>query len=76
MSKDQNLLIKVKGDYFFENDKMINPYDRSQDAVYEAKYQCALANGVVFWKQPDVAFAINYIQHRYGKGYLRSFKNA
>ena len=55
---------------------MINPYDRSQDAVYEAKYQCALANEVVFWKQSDVAFAINYIQHRYGKGYLRSFKNA
>ena len=72
----KKFFVEIKGDYFFENDKMINPYDRSQDAVYEAKYQCALANGVVFWKQSDVAFAINYIQHRYGKGYLRSFKNA
>lgn len=72
----KKFFVEIKGDYFFENDKMINPYDRSQDAVYEAKYQCALANGVVFWKQSDVTFAINYIQHRYGKGYLRSFKNA
>ena len=72
----KRFFVEVKGDYFFENGKMINPYDRSQDTIYEVKHQCALANGVVFWKQSDVSFAINYIQHKYGKGYLRSFKNA
>ena len=72
----KKFLVEIKGGYFFENGKMINPYDRTQDDLYEAKHQCGLINGVVFWTQKDVSFAINYIQYKYGKGYLRSFRNA
>lgn len=45
-----NEYIELKGLQFFENynpnGKMINPFDRSQDDLYEAKHQCMLANNV------------------------------
>lgn len=44
----KNKLIEIKGDHFFEDGKMINPYDRSQDEFYQAKYLCGLKNGVEF----------------------------
>lgn len=43
-------LVEVKGRQFFENKdpskKMINPYDRSMDDIYEAKHQCMIRNHV------------------------------
>lgn len=39
-------LIEIKGSHFFENGKMINPFDRSLDDLYEAKHQCMLENNV------------------------------
>ena len=48
-------LYEIKGDQFFdENGKMINPYDRSQDGLFEAKHQCGLRNGVVFIRQKEI----------------------
>ena len=47
-------LYEVKGDQFFEGDKMINPYDRNQDGLYEAKHQCMLNNGVIILKVEDI----------------------
>ena len=41
-------LYEIKGPQFFENEKMINPFDRSQDALYEAKHICGINNGVIF----------------------------
>ena len=42
--------IELKGLHFFENydatKSMINPFDRNQDALYEAKHQCMLQNHV------------------------------
>ena len=42
--------VEIKGIQFFEhkdpNNKMINPFDRSQDDLYEAKHQCMIANSV------------------------------
>ena len=40
-------LYEVKGDQFFDGDKMINPYDRTQDELYEAKHQCMIKNDVI-----------------------------
>lgn len=45
-----NVFYELKGSYFFENDKMINPYDRSQDDLYEAKHQCMISNGIIIIK--------------------------
>lgn len=55
-------LIEIKGDHFFnENGTMCNPYDHSQDDLYEAKHQCGLKNNVKFWKYNDYEFALKYI---------------
>ena len=44
----KNKYIELKGPHFFnENGKMINPYDRSQDDLYEAKHQCMLDNEII-----------------------------
>jgi hypothetical protein len=39
-------LVEIKGGQFFENGKMINPFDRSLDYLAEAKYQCMIDNNV------------------------------
>lgn len=43
-------LYEVKGLQFFKdknpNEAMINPFDRTQDALYEAKHQCMISNNV------------------------------
>ena len=47
-------LYEVKGDQFFEGDKMINPFDRSQDGLFEMKHQCMIENNVVILKKDDI----------------------
>lgn len=42
----ENEYIELKGAHFFKDGKMINPYDSTQDALYEAKHQCMLKNNV------------------------------
>lgn len=49
-----NQLYEVKGGHFFDGDKMINPYDRSQDGLYEAKHQCMINNNVIILKENDI----------------------
>ena len=42
-----NELYELKGAHFFdETGKMINPYDRSKDDLYEAKHQCMISNNI------------------------------
>ena len=45
------MYFEIKGDHFFKdknyNNKMICPFDHSQDALYEAKHQCMLKNNVI-----------------------------
>lgn len=66
-------LIEVKGPHFFENGKMINPFDRSQDELYNAKYQCALLNNVKFIT--DATLYLNYVDDKYTRDYIKLFKN-
>ena len=50
-------LYEVKGEQFFEGDKMINPYDRTQDGLYEAKHQCMIKNNIIILKENDIKIA-------------------
>jgi len=47
---DENICIDIKGEHFFKDhdptQEMINPFDRSQDALYQAKYECMKKNNV------------------------------
>lgn len=45
---------EIKGDHFLTSDgTWCNPFDHSQDELYEAKHQCALANNVVILYSED-----------------------
>lgn len=68
-------LIEVKGDQFFENGKMICPWNRKQDDVYEAKHRCMLAHNVHIWKRENVKEALDYVQKTHGRKFLESFRN-
>ena len=69
-------LVEVKGDQFFKEDgTMQNPFDHAQDALYEAKHQCMLANNVKIWTYDIYSIYVKYIEPTYGKDYLKQFKN-
>ena len=73
--KIDDKIIEIKGLQFFENNdstkRMINPYDRTQDDLYEAKHQCMLKNNVEIIT--DCTEYINYVETVYGKNYLDKF---
>lgn len=68
-------LLEIKGDQFFDkNEKMINPFCREMDELYEAKHQCGLKNNVIFWREKDLQFVLDYIKEKYTLNYLNLFK--
>lgn len=74
--KVENEYIEIKGLQFFKNydikETMINPFDRTQDAKYEAKHQCMIKNNVKIITNTKIYE--DYIKNKYGKTYLDSFK--
>jgi hypothetical protein len=74
-----SLYIEIKGLQFFENKdpagRMINPYDRSMDEIYEAKHRCMIENGIKLMLPPEYNKYIEYVKKTYGGDYLRKFKN-
>ena len=65
--------IELKGSHFFKNDKMINPYDRTQDGLYEAKHQCMLKNNIKIIT--DYNQYEDYVNKKYTKDFLDLFRN-
>lgn len=67
---------EIKGEQFFDGDKMVNPYDRSidQDELYEAKHQCMIRNGVEIIRLEQMKPILQYIKETYSKDYLKLFK--
>ena len=49
-------IYEVKGDQFFDGDKMICPYDRNDynDAIAESKHQCMKNNGVIILRKREI----------------------
>lgn len=75
-----DILYELKGNQFFENkdpaQKMINPYDKSQNDRYEAKHQCMLKNNIVILTTKDYIKYIDYVEFKYGNDYLKRFRNS
>ena len=70
-----DIYYEIKGDHFFKKDgTMQNPYDHSQDELYEAKHQCMLKNNVIILKSSECSIFENYIKNVYGKDYIKQFK--
>lgn len=73
--KVEDQFVEIKGDQFFKEDgTMQNPYDHSLDALFEAKHQCMIKNNVKILRSIDVKCFIQYVNDKYGKTYLASFK--
>ena len=53
---------------------MQNPFDHSQDGLYEAKHQCMLQNNVKIIKTSMMRYVLQYIDETYGKNFLKQFK--
>lgn len=70
--------VEIKGNQFFEGKdptkSMVCPFDRSKDAEYEAKHQCMIANGVKVLTSQDYHQYEQFVETKYGKGYLQQFK--
>jgi hypothetical protein len=62
-------LVEIKGAHFLAKDgTWQNPYDHSQDAVFEAKHQCAIANNVKILYEADYQ---KYLDWFYAEGYVK-----
>ena len=67
--------LELKGDQFLKEDgTWQNPYDHSQDQLYEAKHQCCIKNNVKILYACQYMKYLEYIQEKYGKNYLDQFK--
>lgn len=59
-------LYEIKGKQFLAEDgRWQNPYDHSQDDLYEAKHQCALKNNVHILYYEDYKEALTYFEDIY-----------
>lgn len=68
-------LYEIKGSQFLKEDKTWqNPFDHTQDDLYEAKRQCLLANGVNIIYSKDCRKYIDYVHSTYSKNYIAQFK--
>lgn len=70
-------LVEIKGDQYVDKitGRWICPYDNSRNELYEAKHQCCLANNVQILYSADYRKYLDYIDQKYGKNYLKQFKN-
>lgn len=74
--KVNGVIQEIKGLQFFEDQdstkRMINPYDREQDGLFEAKHQCMLRNNVEIIT--DCKEYVDYVNEKYGPEYLQRFR--
>lgn len=55
-------IYEVKGNHFFEGDKMICPFDRNKDDLFEAKHQCMLSNNVIILTEYEINHINEFIK--------------
>lgn len=70
-----NLLYEIKGDYFFEDEKMIDPYNRNNDGLANEKYITMIKNNIIILREKDYSVYLNYVSEKYGKNYINSLRN-
>ena len=71
-----NILVEIKGSQYFNKTKtkMICPYNRAKDGLFNAKYKCMIRNNVKIIDEINVKQYLDYIENKYGKMYLSSFR--
>lgn len=69
----ENKIYEIKGGQYFQNNKMICPYDRSKDDIFQAKYECMLKNNVIIISVNEIKKYLDFVDTKYGKQYLKQF---
>lgn len=65
-----NQIIEIKGDQFFDkNGNFIQKTQHDKD-----KYKCMLTNNVILYRKNDILIYLKYVKEKYGKNYIKSFK--
>lgn len=68
--------MRLKVLIFFEgkdiNKRMINPFDRSQDDLFEEKHQCMIRNNIKIIT--DCSEFISYVYKKYGNDYIKNLR--
>lgn len=75
--KINEILYEIKGDQFISSDgSWQNPYDHSQDGLYEAKHQCLITNNIQILYEEDYKKYMDYCKDKFNdkKWYLK-FRN-
>jgi len=70
----ENKLVEIKGDQFFEGNKLINPFDRKLDCKAEAKQKCMIENNVKIISKKEIKKYLDYVNSKYGKHYIEAFR--
>ena len=71
----ENQLIEIKGDHFFKEDgTMQNPYNHSQDDLYEAKHQCMIKNNIIIMRSFCYNGFLKYVNEKYGSDLIKKCK--
>ena len=65
-----NNIIEIKGDQFFV---FYGNYITNDD-LSMSKYKCMIDNHVILYRKTDVLKYLEYVYKKYGKNYLKSFK--
>lgn len=69
--KYKGQLVEIKGPQFFKDGKMICPFDRSQDELFQAKYECMKRNDVKVFGMKEIRICRDYIKRTYGDSFLQ-----
>ncbi len=61
-------LVEIKGNQFFEDKdpskRMINPYNRDEDDLYEAKHLCMKQHNVIILTKDDYNVFVDYVENK------------
>lgn len=72
---NESQFIELKGSQFVKEDgTWQNPFDHTQDALYEAKHQCALRNNVRILYSADYQKYLDYVNEKYTNDFLELFR--
>lgn len=69
----QNRIFEIKGQHFFnESGQMTNPFNSNDNARVAEKQKCIEQNNIILIR--DCSKYLNYINEKYGKNLLKSFR--
>lgn len=69
--KIKDKIVEIKGDNAFTS----SGYPLKNGWLdWSCKYKCMLENGVLIWKRKEIQQFLDYVNKKYGVGYLKKFK--